>query len=440
LEGTFMTLTRNPLGSAHGLSSRIPLHWALIFLLAALGPTPGRAEDEKEGGSTVPTSETQAMVKTVPLREGTLPLTLHVLGRVGSTRQTPAVIMALSGGAVSRIAVRDGQRVTSGTVLLCLDARAAQAELRKAQAELTLAERELRYGDASGLAQQQEELDLAARQGQVKAEQAQREAERLGKLLGKALVSEKAATVARQEAETARREAEAAVRKAELFKRSGKALELDRLRAKVDEARAAARLAELELEAMTVRAPLAGRVTRVHVAAGQLVEKGAALVELEASQGVGASFALAPALAARVRPAMAFLLHDEATSRSFRGTIIAVGGGLDADSGLVRVEGVLELAGGAAPFLGETLVGEIITGRSPRGMIVPETALSVTDEGAAIHVVDGGQKAHATPVKVVATGGGEALVQGGGLKAGQPVVSDGNYNLPDGAGIKQERS
>jgi multidrug efflux pump subunit AcrA (membrane-fusion protein) len=282
--------------------------------------------------------------------------------------------------------------------------------------------------------------DLAARQGQVKAEQALREAERLGKLLGKALVSEKAATVARQEAETARREAEAAARKAELFKRSGKALELDRLRAKVDEARAAARLAELELEAMTVRAPLAGRVTRMHVAAGQLVEKGAALVELEASQGVGASFALAPALAARVRPAMAFLLHDEATSRSFRGTIIAVGGGLDADSGLVRVEGVLELAGGAAPFLGETLAGEIITGRSPRGMIVPETALSVTDEGASIHVVDGGQKAHAMPVKVVATGGGEALVQGGGLKAGQPVVSDGNYNLPDGAGVKQERS
>ena len=408
----------------------------LMLTLATLA----RAEEEEGEGSTVPTSETQARVTVVPLREGTLPLTLRALGRIGATRQTPATVAARAAGIVEKIAVRDGEAVTSGTVLLHLDPREAQAELQKAQSDLALAQQELSYTQASGLTQQQEELDLAARQARVKAEQAQRESERMAALLAKKLVSEKAATEARQEAETSRSEADAAERKAALYKKTGRGLDVERLRAKVVEAQAALRLAEIESDAMTVRSPLAGRVTRVHATLGQSVEKGAALVELEARGGVGVSFALAPAQARRIRPAMEFALRDEATTQSFSGKIIAVGAGVDPESGLVRVEGALALKkDDAAPYAGEVLPGEIVTGLSPRGLIAPESALSVTDEGTFIHVVDGSNKAHQAAVKVVALSNKEALVTGDGLKAGEPVISDGNYNLPDGAGVVKEQ-
>ena len=105
-------------------------------------------------------------------------------------------------------------------------------------------------------------------------------------------------------------------------------MEIERLRDKVEEARAALRLAELEEEAMTVRAPLSGRVTRVHVALGQSVEKGVPLIELEADQGIGVTFALPPDRASQVQPALPFALADDKTTRTYKGSIITVGAGV----------------------------------------------------------------------------------------------------------------
>lgn len=415
-------------------SSKLLFLAVLVSLGVAATPRRASAEVETES-SSVPTSETQAKVEIVPLREGRLPLAIHALGRIGVTRQTPAAIEALAAGVVSKIMVRDGESVGSGAILLRLDPRAAQAGLRKARSDLALAEKELKYGQASGLAQQQAELDLAAHQAQIKAEQAARESQRLAALLAKALVSEKAATEARQVAETSRREAEASAAKAKTYHGSGKGLELERLRAKVEEARAAASLAELEAEATTIRAPLAGRVTRLHATTGQTVDKGAVLVELEASEGIGASFTLTPAAAHRIKSAMPFALHDDSTSHTWPGTIIAVGAGLDPDSGLVRVEGLLDLKGETPPYLGQILPGEIVIGESAPGLVAPLTALSVSDEGSFVHRVDGQRKAHRAPVLVLAQNGQEVLLTGDGLKAGSAVIIDGNYNLPDGAGV-----
>ncbi len=407
---------------------------ALTCLAVLVASHATLAEVETES-SSVPTSETQAKVEIALLREGRLPLTIHALGRIGATRQTPATIEALAAGVVSKIMVRDGEAVSRGTELLHLDPRAAQAGLRKARSDLALAENELKYGQASGLAQQQAELDLTTHQAQIKADQAARESQRLAALLAKALVSEKAATEARQTAETSRREAEAAAAKAKTYHGSGQGLELERLRAKVEDARAAVSLAELEAEATTVRAPLAGRVTRLHATTGQTVDKGAVLVELEASEGIGASFSLTPAAAHRVKPSMPFALHDDSTSHPWLGTIIAVGAGLDPDSGLVRVEGVLDLKGETPPYLGQILPGEIVIGESEPGLIAPLAALSVNDEGSYVHQVDGERKAHLAIAKVLAQNGQAVLLVGDGLKAGVPVIVDGNYNLHDGAGV-----
>jgi multidrug efflux pump subunit AcrA (membrane-fusion protein) len=410
----------------------------LVCLGLAFSSGPAWTAAEAESSSS-PTSETHARVKVVPLREGTLPLTLRVLGKVNAIRQIPAALAALSEGTVSQVLARGGEEVSSGTVLLRLDDRMAQAELRKARSDLALAERELRYSEASGMAQEQEELDLSAGQARVLAEQAARESERLSKLLAKELTSEKAATEARQAAETGRKLAIAAENKASLFRRSGRGLGLDRLLAKVEEAKAAVRLAELKSEAMVVRAPLAGRVTSMHVSVGQSVEKGAPLVELQASKRIGAAFALPPARACQVRPAMPFALRDEQTSRTYQGTIIAVGAGVNPDSGLVQVEGLLDLKNTQRPYLGEVLPGKITIGQSPRGLIVPAAALSVTDEGAFVHLMDEQHKARQVPVQVLMQSRGEALIQDAALKAGLRVIRDGNYNLPDGAGVVEDR-
>lgn len=398
----------------------------------------GEKKDDEAKSDEVKPADTKARVKIASVRDGELPLLLLTLGKIEASRQRPASIMSRAPGVVTLIRVKDGEQVTSGAVLMSLDPRAARAELQKARSAQGLAESELRYAEKNGMDQEQEDLELAAAQSKVKAQQAAKEFERLTALFAKGLVSEKVVTEARQAAETSQREATSTTKKATLFRASGRTLEVDRLRDKLEEARAATHLAEIEEEATTVRSPLAGRVTRVHAAMGQAVEKGAMLIELVGNQQVGVTFALPPDQALRITPAMAFTLGDDSTSRTFEGTVVAIGAGVDTESGLVRIEGVLDLKSGTRPYLGEVLRGAITTGKSPRGAIVPLTALTSSDEGTFVHRVDEKHLAHQTAVKVVARTTEEAMVAADEIKPGGRVISDGNYNLPDGAAVVEE--
>jgi len=54
--------------------------------------------------------------------------------------------------------------------------------------------------------------------------------------------------------------------------------------------------------------------------------------------------------------------------------------------------------------------------------------------------VDDKQIAHAVPIKILARTAEQAAVSSDGLVAGTRVISDGNYNLPDGAHVIEEPS
>jgi RND family efflux transporter MFP subunit len=211
-------------------------------------------------------------------------------------------------------------------------------------------------------------------------------------------------------------------------------MELNRLVAAVKEAQAALTQAEIEAENQTLRAPQAGRVTRLNAAVGQMVNPGDALAEIEPEQNLAVQFSLSPAQADRLRPGMAFTLGEEGR---YQGSIIAVGAAVDAATGLVPVEGRLQQVP-SPPYLGEVHLGEIVTSQTLQGVIVPVSALTDEDGRSFLHVVDAKGRAHRTAVELLARHAGRAAVQGKGLKAGQSVIVDGNYNLPDGAAVKPE--
>ena len=295
----------------------------------------------------------------------------------------------------------------------------------------------MEYSEKSGLDQELEELKLTASQARVAADQARRDANRLAELFAKSLTSEKASREAAQKAATSEQEAAGAERKAALFSTSGRALEMAKLRSSVEEARAASRMAEIESESAIVRSPMPGRVTRLSVTVGQSVEKGVLLAEIEPSVGGAAAFQLPPDEAAKIKLGMAFTLTGNSGSRQYSGQVISVGAGVDPETGLVEIEGMLNTQD-SKPYLGEVLPGAIVTGSSPDGLIVPVSALSATDEGFALHVVDGDGKARVTIVEVLARNSKEAVVKAEKLEEGQKIIVDGNYNLPDGSKVVEE--
>jgi multidrug efflux pump subunit AcrA (membrane-fusion protein) len=80
----------------------------------------------------------------------------------------------------------------------------------------------------------------------------------------------------------------------------------------------------------------------------------------------------------------------------------------------------------------------IVTGRQPRRVLVPQAAVQGSDGAAegAVMVVDGRSVAHKRAVKVLGRAGSQVAVDG--ISAGETVVVEAGYGLPDGTTVKVE--
>jgi HlyD family secretion protein len=199
---------------------------------------------------------------------------LTLYGRV----ETPDLLRATASAAawVTEVAVRDGDRVAAGDLLVRLDERdflprVAQAEAQVAELEAEIeSERNRHETDRLALAQEQRLLALARdavqRQERLKSQ-------RVG------------AEQALDEAEQAEAQRALAVSSREQSI-NDHPHKIRALQARLDSGRARLQELQLEFERATVRAPFDGIITGVEVSVGDQVAKGAVLVTLFALDGV----------------------------------------------------------------------------------------------------------------------------------------------------------
>lgn len=183
---------------------------------------------------------------------------------------------ASAGAWVTKVAVRDGDRVAEGQLLLRLDERdflprMAQVKAQIAELQAEIASEENRFEtDRLALEQEKRLLELA-RESVARQE----------RLLTKNLGAEQAL----DDAEQAEARQELAVRQREMSladhpaRRQVLAARLARNQARLEEL-------ELEYERATIRAPYDGVVTDVEVTEGDQVAKGATLVRLYAEESL----------------------------------------------------------------------------------------------------------------------------------------------------------
>jgi len=113
---------------------------------------------------------------------------------------------------------------------------------------------------------------------------------------------------------------------------------------------------------------------------------------------------------------------------------------LDPETGLIPVEAQLDPAPPIPPRVHETVFSDIVAQTAAKGFLVPASALTIEDDKASIFLVDEKQIAHAFPVTVTARSSEEAVIEGESLKEGASLIVDGNYNLPDGAHVIEEKA
>ena len=210
----------------------------------------------------------------------------------------------------------------------------------------------------------------------------------------------------------------------------------DQAAADLAQAEAAAGLARRAQQLATLRAPLAGVVTRMTAVLGASVDASQPLVAVTDPQALDVVFGVAPAEAAGIHVGDSVSVTAGESERGEplgRGVLSAVGAIVDSASRAVFVRA--RLAHPARPLrIGESAFGRIVTAVHARAVTIPIEALVPASDGYRVFVVDSAGIAHARPVTPGARG--ETLVEIlRGLAAGETVVTTGAYGVDDGAKI-----
>ena len=225
--------------------------------------------------------------------------------------------------------------------------------------------------------------------------------------------------------------------------------------AQKDSEQAAADLAQAQVAAVTarraqqlatLRAPLAGVVTRMTAVLGASVDPSMPLVEVADPDALDVVFNVSPAEAAAIaeRDSVRVTTGSSGVAGSGgdpdgealgNGVVTAVGAAVDSATRAVAVRARI-----ARPSrrlrIGESVFGRVVTAVHPHAVTVPVAALVPSGETFLVFVVDSSGTAHERSVTV--GGRTEAVAEVlSGLAAGETVVTRGAYGMADGAKIRK---
>lgn len=362
----------------------------LILIALALAAGVAYRVNTQEGGSDKKGGggDRSLSVRTVPVAVRDFPRVIDLPGTVEAAQQV--VIVAQVGGTVLQQHVEEGDSVRAGQVLFSLDDRPAKARMARSEATLGGAVAEIA--------------------------EAERKLERLSPLMQSNYIS-------RQEFADAQ-------------------LALESVRARAGTARAEREEARLDAQHAKIRSPIAGRVGRINVRVGSLVQAGGeplTTILAPVALDVRASVAQQdwPELAAAWTQGKVGAEVFHATDRAARaqGELVFVDSQLEAATGTLPIK--VRLAGPSTALLpGQGVQLRLLLGVLPDAVVVPEAALQHAQQGTYVYVVRDGE-ATVQPVTPTRSLDGEYVVTGE-LRKDEPVLIEIPQRLKAGSKVRLE--
>ena len=342
--------------------------------------------DEQSGG------ERAIAVRTAAVAVRDFPRVIDLPGTLEAAQQV--AIVAQASGPVLRLHVQEGDQVRAGDLLFTLDARPAQARIAQSQAALTGARAE--------------------------TAEARKRLERLAPLMASGYISQ-------QEYEDAR-------------------VALESARARAGTAAAEFESARLDAQYTQIRAPIAGRVGRISIRQGSLVQAGGEpLTTIVAPGALDVRAGLAEAdwqqvIAARAAGRVMAEVYPDAPGAgaqqaAARGELVFVDTQLDPATGAVPLK--VRIAGTAGALMpGQGVRLRLLLGSLADAKVLPEAALQHGQEGPYVYVVRDG-RAVVQPVRASHALDGQLVVEGE-LQAGEAVLVEIPKRLKAGGPVTLE--
>ncbi len=361
------------------------------------------------------------------------------------TVRAPATVFAREQANISsrvtapihKLLVRKGDNVAAGQVLAQLDNRDLLAQQREALAAVTDAEANLQRMTTGTLP-----TDVERARGQVVSaeaalNQAQKIHDRRRQLFDQGAIPQRELLVSQTELAQARASYEVAKNTLDLLQNQSRDKDILIARSKVEQAQARLALVRAQLEFTEIRSATAGTITEQFMFPGDMAKPDAPLFTvMDLSVAVArAQMPESAAVAVRVGEPCTFVPSDN-RGASFGGRVSMVNQAVD--PARQTVEAWCEIPNPRRLLRGGVFgQAMIVTGIAPKSVVVPLTAVQLTEGTKKGFVMVVGDKGAATKKEVEIGEVIEGTVQvKSGLTAGDSVIVQGAYGLPEGTQVR----
>jgi HlyD family secretion protein len=390
------------------------------------------------GCSTPPQDETAqkptVMVKAAKAETADVQLTIQAPATIFPREQ--ANISARTTAPILRLRARKGDTVTAGQVLAELEHKDLEAQQAEASANVADAEAALQKAAAGTLP-----ADLERARGQLQSveaalNQAQKNYDRRRDLFSQGAIPNRDLLASETELAQAKTAVEVARRTLQLLEQQTGKTDIRMAETRVQQAKARQSLVAAQLQFTELRSSLNGTITEQYLYPGDMAKPDAPVFTVMDLSVAIAHAQVSEAEAGRISrgQACSFSQADQPNNSS-RGTITVINQAVDPARRTVEVWCELSNRQGnlKAGMFGSVTVS---VGRAEHAVVLPESAVQFQEgsaRGTAL-VVDQQRMAHVREVEAMAIPGGKVRIVRG-IEAGETVVIEGGYGLPDGTQV-----
>lgn len=350
-----------------------------------------------------------------------------------------ASIAARITAPIRELRARKGDTVRAGQVLAVLENRDILAQKREAQAALEDAQFSLQKTVGGTIP-----TDVERARGQVETtkaalDQAQKNFQRRQQLFQQGAIPQRDLLQSQTELATARTNYEVALRSLDLLQNQSQGRDIAMAKSRVEQAQARLAGANATLQFTELRSPFSGTITEQFQYPGDMAKPDAPVYTVMDLSTVIARAQVPEANAAAVRTGQtcSFLSADaKEETKPAQGRITVVNRAVDPARRTVEVwceipHPTLSLRAG---LFGSV---RIQTGSVAHAVMVPEAAVQFQEgsQTGIVFVVDNKKTAHKRDVETGERFEGKVQIQKG-IQAGEQVVIEGGYSLPDGAEVQ----
>lgn len=338
---------------------------------------------------------------------------------------------------IRELTVRKGQRVARGQVLARLDNRDLVAQRREIAALVTDAEatmQKLRTGTVPS--------DIERAKGQVittqaSLSQAEKFYDRRKQLFEQGAIPNRDLLMSQTDLATAKSNHEVALQTLSLLEKQSSGRDVEIAQSRVEQARGRLASIDAQIAFTELRSPFSGTITEQFVFPGDMAQPAVPMFTI-ADLSLAVARAQVPeseVKAVRVGAACRMLPQDQ-QSVSYSGKVSIVNQAVDPARRSVEVWCEIPNSKGElrAQAFGSVV---IVTGSLPNAVTVPLAAVQFEEGSARGHVmvIGANKKAMKRAVVTVAPVSGRVPILEG-VRAGELVIVEGGYGLPDGTEVK----